>query len=300
MASEWPASRAWRAATPEAITTSPRNPLSRAGNERTSVGVSFFLYWRFSARTRASDTMATVIAPRARAGATDCSHAARPGTRTPAGLTRSTSKGRPEGRPRRSLLSILAERVVRFHDLLHELVPHDVPFVEVHEADPVDVADDVERLDEARHPPARQIDLRDVAGDDRLRTKPEARQEHLHLLAGRVLRLVEDDERVVERPAAHEGDRRDFDGAALDQACRLLGVHHVEERVVERPQIRVDLFRDVTGQEPELFARFDRRPREADAADLFLQQVRHRLRHRQVGLARAGRPHAKDDVVLID
>jgi hypothetical protein len=52
--------------------------------------------------------------------------------------------------------------------------------------------------------PAREIDLRDVAGDDRLRAEPEARQEHLHLLAGRVLRLVEDDERVVQRPAAHE------------------------------------------------------------------------------------------------
>ena len=52
-------------------------------------------------------------------------------------------------------------------------------------------------------------------GDDHLRAEPEPRQEHLHLLGRRVLRLVEDDERVVERPAAHERERRDLDRAAL-------------------------------------------------------------------------------------
>ena len=65
--------------------------------------------------------------------------------------------------------------------------------------------------------PRWQIDLRDVAGDHRLRAEAETRQEHLHLLGGRVLRLVEDDERVVQRPAAHERDRRDLDRAALEQ-----------------------------------------------------------------------------------
>ena len=60
---------------------------------------------------------------------------------------------------------------------------------------------------------ARQVDLGDVAGDDHLRAEAEPGQEHLHLLGRRVLRLVEDDERVVERAAAHEGERRDLDRA---------------------------------------------------------------------------------------
>jgi hypothetical protein len=64
----------------------------------------------------------------------------------------------------------------------------------------------------------RQVDLGDVPGDDGLRAVAEARQEHLHLLGGRVLRLVEDDEAVVERPPAHERERRHLDGAALDEA----------------------------------------------------------------------------------
>ena len=113
--------------------------------------------------------------------------------------------------------------------------------------------------------PGRQIDLRDVAGDDRLRSEPEARQEHLHLLGGRVLRFVEDHERVVQRPAAHERDRRDLDHAALEQALDALGVEHVVERVVQRPQVRIDLLLQIARQEAELLAGLDRRPRQDDA-----------------------------------
>ena len=59
---------------------------------------------------------------------------------------------------------------------------------------PVDRAEDVLHLDQAGRLLARQVDLRDVAGDDDLRAEAEPRQEHLHLLGARVLRLVEDDE----------------------------------------------------------------------------------------------------------
>ena len=93
----------------------------------------------------------------------------------------------------------------------------------------------------------------------------EAREEHLHLLGGRVLRLVEDHEGVVQRAAAHEGERRHLDHAALDQALRLVEVHHVVERVVERAQVGVHLLGEVAGQEAELLARLDRGPRQDHA-----------------------------------
>src|SRR4026207_266215 len=48
-----------------------------------------------------------------------------------------------------------------------------------------------------------------------LRAEARPLEEHLHLLGGRVLRLVEDDERVVQGAAAHERERRDLDNAAL-------------------------------------------------------------------------------------
>ena len=106
----------------------------------------------------------------------------------------------------------------------------------------------------------REVDLGHVAGDDRLRVEADARQEHLHLLGGGVLRLVEDDERVVERPAAHERQRRDLDRPALDQPLDALELEHVVQRVVERAQVGIDLGRDVAGEEAELLARLDRRP----------------------------------------
>ena len=192
------------------------------------------------------------------------------------------------------------EGFVRFDDLLHELVAHDVALVEMHERDALDVADDPHRLDQAGRAAGRQIDLRDVARDDRLGAEAEARQEHLHLLGRRVLRLVEDHERVVQRAAAHERDRRDLDRAALDVARHALDVEHVVQRVVERPQVRIDLLLQIAGQEPQLLARFDRRPRQDDAVDLLRHEERDRLRHRQVRLAGAGRADAEHDVVLLD
>ena len=156
------------------------------------------------------------------------------------------------------------------------------------------------RLDETRRAARRQVDLRHVAGDDGLCAEPEPRQEHLHLLGSRILRLVQDDERIVQRPAAHEGDRRDLDRAALDVARDPLGVEHVVERVVERPQVRVDLLLHVAGQEPELLPRLDRRPRENDAAHFLGDEKRHRLGHREVGFPGAGRADAEHDVVFLD
>ena len=116
----------------------------------------------------------------------------------------------------------------------------------LHHAQPADLA-------------GRQVDLGDVAGDDDPGAEAEPGQEHLHLLGRGVLRLVEDDERVVQRPAAHVGQRRDLDGARGDQPGDRVRVHHVVQRVVQRPQVRVDLLVQRAGQEPEPLARLDRR-----------------------------------------
>src|SRR5688572_7278763 len=164
---------------------------------------------------RASATTATVISPRARRGATASSHRPRPGARRAPEVTTCTTRDlAPDWRrpcrgdvcvaPTLRLRTRAGEGIVCLHDLLHELVSDDVAVVEVDEADALDVLDDRKRLDEPRLPRMRKIDLRDVAGDDRLRPEAQTGQEHLHLLGGRVLRLVEDDERVVEGAAAHE------------------------------------------------------------------------------------------------
>ena len=77
--------------------------------------------------------------------------------------------------------------------------------------------------------PLGQVDLGDVARHHDPRPEPEPGEEHLHLLAGRVLRLVEDDERVVEGVVGDQEvlghvqrvGRRDLDAHGLGFALRL-------------------------------------------------------------------------------
>ena len=84
---------------------------------------------------------------------------------------------------------------------------------------------------------------------------------------------------------------------ARQQLVGLLEVHHVVERVVERAQVGVDLLLQLPGRKPEPLARLDRRAGEDDALDLLLHQGADGQRHRQVGLAGAGRADAEHDVV---
>ena len=148
--------------------------------------------------------------------------------------------------------------------------------------------------------PPGHVDLGDVAGDDALGAEADAGEEHLHLLGRRVLRLVEDDERAVERAAAHEGERRHLDRAAVEQALRALGLEQVVERVVERAQVRVDLGHQVAGQEAEPLPRLDGRAGEDDPRHLARLQRVHGLGDGQVRLAGPGRADAEGDDVLRD
>ena len=114
--------------------------------------------------------------------------------------------------------------------------------------------------------PGGKVDLRDVSRDDRLGAEAEAGQEHLHLLGGRVLRLVEDDEGVVQRAAPHEGERGDLDDLPLEEPPDLLVAEDVVEGVVERAEVGVHLLGEVARQEAELLARLHRGAAEDDPA----------------------------------
>ena len=108
----------------------------------------------------------------------------------------------------------------------------------------------------------REVNLGRVAGHDHLALVTEPGEEHLHLHAGAVLRLIEDDHGVGERAAAHEGERGDLDRAGGEPALDPFGREHVVKRVVKRPEIWIDLLAHVAGQEAEPLAGFDRGPRQ--------------------------------------
>ena len=105
---------------------------------------------------------------------------------------------------------------------------------------------------------------------------------------------------LFKRAATHERQRRDLDRAALEQRLRSLRIDHVVERVVERPQVGIDLGHQVAGQEAEPLAGLDRRAGEDDPLHLTGLQRLHGHRHRQPRLAGAGGPDAERDDVVAD
>ncbi len=213
---------------------------------------------------------------------------------------------RPVGIHDRILLALVAANLllrvvggVAVDDLSDERVAHDILTRETREVDVFHVAEDLADQLQTRRTGG-QVDLGHVARDDHAGTETESGEEHLHLLGRRVLRLVEHDERVVQGATAHVGERRDLDRAGGEQLGNQLGIHHLVERVVQRPQVRVDLVVQRAGQEAEPLPRFDRRSTQDDALDLFTLQRLHGLRHREVRLAGTGRPDAEDDRVVVD
>ena len=65
-----------------------------------------------------------------------------------------------------------------------------------------------------------QVDLAGIAGHRHARAFAQAGQHHLHLQARGVLGLVDDDEGVGQGAAAHEGDGRHLDLAAVAAAAQ--------------------------------------------------------------------------------
>ena len=198
---------------------------------------------------------------------------------------------------------LLLARLVLFvsvDDALHQMVPHHIALIEVHKRNPIHVAQNIRRFHQPAAPRVGQIDLGDVAGHHALGVESHAGDEHLHLLAGGVLRFVEDDERIVQGAPAHEGDGRDLDHIFLQIAVHLLRFQQIVERVVQRPQIRIDFLLQRARQKSQPLAGFHRRPRQHNAADLFVHQRRNRHGHRQVSFAGARRPNAEDHVGAFD
>ena len=100
--------------------------------------------------------------------------------------------------------------------------------------------------------------------------------------------------------ATHIRQRRDFDDATFHVLLDFLRWKHVVQRVVQRSQIRHDLFVKVAWQKSQRFTRLDRRPRQNNPRDFFLPQRRQRRRHGQIRLPRSCRPDPKCHIMRPD
>ena len=175
---------------------------------------------------------------------------------------------------------------------------HDVFAVEEVEANLIDFCQHFNCVAQARFGAAWQVNLRDVASDNRFRVKADTGQEHFHLFNGGVLAFVENDKRVVQRTAAHIGQRRDFNHVAFNQLFDFFEAEHFKQRVVQRSQVRVHFLAQIAGQEAQFFAGLNRRTGQKNTADLLTLQRVHRCGDRQVGFPGTGGADAEGNVVV--
>ena len=167
-----------------------------------------------------------------------------------------------------------------------------------HHADAVDVLEDLDGLDHAAFLIGGQVHLGDVARDNHLRAVPEAGQHHQHLQARGVLGLVADDDGLVQGPAPHEGQGDDLDDIQLHELAHLGEVHHVFDRVEERPQVGIDLRGDIARQKAQFLAGLDGRAGQHDPPNLAFLEHGNRHRDGQIRLSRSRRTRAERQVVL--
>ena len=179
-------------------------------------------------------------------------------------------------------------------------MPHNVLFGQVVDGDAVYILQHAHRLGKSGSLSVRQVGLRQVAGHDDLGAEPHTRQEHLDLLRRRVLCLVQDDERIVQRASAHIGKRCHLDCAPFRRPLVPLGSHHFVERVVQGAQVRIDLGQQVTGQEAQPFACLNRGTGQNNARNLLLPKCLDSHGNSQKGLARSGRSDAQYNRILPD
>src|SRR5258705_406445 len=99
--------------------------------------------------------------------------------------------------------------------------------------------------------------------------------------------------------------RRSFAALALARGVAVVSlhdarIHQVEQRVVDGPQIGIDLLAHVARQEAEPLARFDGGARHNDAIDFLALEQRNRVRDREPGLSGAGRADTKDQLMTLE
>src|SRR6266581_9309494 len=107
-------------------------------------------------------------------------------------------------------MSTLCVLGVRPDDVAYQTVAHDVPVPQIAEPDSFDPGEDPLDLEQSGILPVGQVDLRLVSRDHRARVYAQAREEHFHLHAGRVLSLIENHEGVGESTTTHVRKWRDL------------------------------------------------------------------------------------------
>ena len=100
------------------------------------------------------------------------------------------------------------------------------------------------------------------------------------------------------RPAAHVGQRGDFDRLFLETFLGAFETEQIVERIVQRAKIRIDFLGQIAGQKAETFAGLDGRTGQDNALYGIAFHGIDRTGRGKIGLAGTGRPDTEGDVVF--
>ncbi len=146
-----------------------------------------------------------------------------------------------------------------------------------------------------------QVGLVGIAGQHHGRAPAQAREQHLELGVGAVLRLVDHHIAIAERTTAHVRPTGAISiTPSASSALRRLVSETLGERVVKRAQIGGELFLQIARKKAEAFARFHRGTRQHDAAATPSFERFDGLGDGEIGLAGAGRTESENDGTLFD
>ena len=154
-------------------------------------------------------------------------------------------------------ISPFVEFFICFNYVLHQSVAHDIFFCKPVNAYIVDTLEDFHSLHQSGLFSVRQVYLGNIAGNDHSAVISQTGKEHLYLLRGGILRLIEDDERLIKSASPHVGERCYLDYTLFHIFCEALAAEHIKERIIQRTQIGVYLILEVTGKKSQLFTGFN-------------------------------------------
>ncbi len=77
---------------------------------------------------------------------------------------------------------------------------------------------------------------------------------------GSILGLIQDHKGIVERSTPHKGHRGDLNCPVFYKVNELFVRDHVAQCIIQRLHVRIQLFLQVAGQEPQVFTGFHRGP----------------------------------------
>ena len=146
----------------------------------------------------------------------------------------------------------------------------------------------VKEMCQARGLVAAQVNLSRVACHHQAGAAPNTGHRHPHFSNGHVLRVINDDERLVERPPTHVTERCDFELSLLNELVELLKPDKIAQDIFKEIELPVAFHLFTRCLSDDLAVSEDVRPGDDDVLYILKSQLIERCGNGNMGLSCAG------------